>query len=149
MSQQNPYRIFVTHDWSEDEDYLRVFEFLEDVQNFYYRNVANPTVQVAANSDAARELLRGQIRPCEVVIALASQYGRQGNSLEFQLQFAQSSKRPVILLRAFGSSAALPKALTQNAQEILEWDERAMVAAIKRHARGEGGPQWDTVEFTV
>ena len=148
MSQQNPYRIFVTHDWVEDEDYLRVFEFLEGAPNFYYQNVANPTAPAQANAAEARELLRAQIRQCEVVVALASQHATAASALEFQLVFAQVCKKSIVLLRAFGSNQTLPISLTQHAKEILDWDERGLVAAIKRLARGEGGPRWDTVEFT-
>ena len=149
MSETNPYRIFVTHLWAEDEDYLRVFEFLEDVPNFFYRNVANPDAPPAANAEGARELLRAQIGQTEVVIALAAQYTRDAAALQFQLVLAAATKKRIILMRPFGSNQVLPKALTQHAQEILDWDKRALVAAIRRLTRGEGGPQWDTVEFKL
>jgi len=38
MSQANPLRLFVTHAWEMSDDYLRVFEYLESAQNFFYRN---------------------------------------------------------------------------------------------------------------
>lgn len=147
MPQENPYRIFVTHAWQEDEDYLRVFEFLEESPQFFYRNVANPSLSPPANTEHEREALRAQIGQCEVVLALAGQYARHAATLDFELVFARAIKRPVILMRSFGVREPLPRTLTEQVLEILDWDGRAMVAAIKRHSRGEGGPAWDVVEF--
>lgn len=149
MSQANPYRIFVTHGWTEDEDYLRVFEYLEESDNFYYQNVANPAAARPANADGERETLRAQISQSEVVIALAGQYRLATAELDFELLFAQVGKKPIIALRSFGSKATLPRVMTDSAAEVLDWDARALVAAIKRHARGEVTGNWDTIEFKL
>ena len=42
MSESNPIRVFATHSFEESDDYLRVFEFLESVDRFYYLNVSKP-----------------------------------------------------------------------------------------------------------
>ena len=42
VSEDNPIRVFVTHTFEESNDYLRVFEFLESVDNFFYLNVSKP-----------------------------------------------------------------------------------------------------------
>ncbi len=42
VSENNPIRVFVTHMFEEVDDYLRVFEFLESVDRFYYVNVSKP-----------------------------------------------------------------------------------------------------------
>ena len=47
MSQRDPIRVFVTHCFEEGDDYLRVFEYLESAQNFYYNNCSAPEVQPA------------------------------------------------------------------------------------------------------
>ncbi len=39
MSQQNPIRLFVSHSFKPDDDYLRVFEYLESAVNFFYKNL--------------------------------------------------------------------------------------------------------------
>lgn len=148
MSQENPYRIFVTHDWAEDDDYLRVFEYLEESKRFFYRNTANPGATRPPNADGERDVLRAQMSQCEIVIALGGQFPRHALTVDFQLMFAQVIKKPIIVLRAFGAPNSLPKSLSAAA-EILDWDARALVAAIRRHARGEGGAAWDTVEFKL
>ena len=42
MSENNPITVFATHAFEESDDYLRVFEFLESVDRFFYINVSKP-----------------------------------------------------------------------------------------------------------
>jgi hypothetical protein len=149
MSQQDPFRLFVTHSGTESDDYLRVFEYLESARGFYYRNCAQPEQLSGETPDAKRESLRAQIAKAEVVLALASQFASHSELLLFAMTFAQASKKPVLLLRPFGVSGTLNRAMTDMATLVLEWDERGLVDAIRQHARGEITGRWDTVEFKL
>ncbi len=103
MSQRDPIRVFVTHAFEENDDYARVFEYLESARNFYYRNCGNLEVDTAGRSqDAQREDLRRQIAPAEVVIALTGLYPQQQDLLLFELNFSKASDKPVLLLPCFG-----------------------------------------------
>ncbi len=42
ISQQDPVKLYVSHAWDADDDYHRVFEFLESARNFYYLNYSAP-----------------------------------------------------------------------------------------------------------
>jgi nucleoside 2-deoxyribosyltransferase len=149
MSADDPIRLFVTHGWDESDDYLRVFEFLESARGFFYRNLSTPEQRPGSDLEAARESLRAQIAKAEVVIALASQFVTQTEWLNFELGFARTSRKPVLLLRPFGSKGTLSRHLTEQATEVLDWDERKIVDAIRQQARGEGTNRWDTIEFKL
>ena len=149
MSEKNPIRLYVTHAWEDGEDYVRVFEFLESARNFFYRNCGRPDARPGDDVDAQREVLRGQIRPAEVVIATASLLRTHSSLLVFQMTFAQASRKPVLLLPGFGQQVDVPKGVRDLATEQLSWDERALVDAIRQHARGEQTGRWDTVEFKL
>ena len=149
MSQANPVRIFVTHCWETSDDYLRVFEYLESQRNFFYRNYSAPEQRPQGDKEALRENLRKQIAPCEAVIGLASLFDTQQDLLTFQLLFAQASHKPVILMKPFGTRKEVPKAILDLANEIVDWDERALVDAIRRQARHEDTTRWDTIEFKL
>jgi hypothetical protein len=69
--------------------------------------------------------------------------------MTFQLLYAQASHKPVILLRHFGARREPPKPIAELANEIIEWDERALVDALKRQARHEETNRWDTIEFKL
>jgi len=149
MSQSNPVRLFVTHVWEISDDYLRVFEYLESARNFFYRNSGTPDQTAPGDKEARREDLRRQIAQVEVVVGLSSLYDTHQDLLTFQLLFAQASNKPVILMKQFGSQKPVPKALTDLAHEVVEWDERALVDALRRQARHEDTARFDMIEFKL
>ncbi|HEY0768500.1 MAG TPA: hypothetical protein VGD47_11135 [Steroidobacteraceae bacterium] len=149
VSQANPVRIFVTHAWENSDDYLRVFEYLESSRTFFYRNYGTPEQRPQGDREALRENLRKQIAPAEAIVALSSLFDTQQDLLTFQLLFAQASHKPVILLKHFGAPKEVPRAIRDLANEVVEWDERALVDAIRRQARHEDTTRWDTIEFKL
>ncbi|TLZ35935.1 MAG: hypothetical protein E6K24_08050 [Gammaproteobacteria bacterium] len=149
VSQANPVLIFVTHCWENSDDYLRVFEYLESQRNFFYRNYSTPEQRPQGDKEALRESLRKQIAPSEAVIGLSSLFDAHQELLTFQLRFAQASHKPVVLMKPFGVRKDVPKALRDLANEVVDWDERALVDAIRRQARHEETTRWDTIEFKL
>ena len=150
MSHRDPIRVFVTHSFEESDDYVRVFEYLESARNFYYRNCGNLALEPGARSpDAVREELRKQIAAAEVIIALASLYPEQQDLLIFELNYSKASDKPVVFLPLFGREQPKIKTLDGLIDEIVAWDERALVDAVKRQARHEDTTRWDTIEFKL
>ncbi len=149
MSQANPIRLFVTHLWAPADDYLRVFEYLESSRNFFYKNFSDPDRRPAGDREAQKQQLRTQISPVEVVIGLSSLFAQDQDLLTFELLYAQASQKPVVLMKPFGSGKAVPKELADLADEVVDWDERALVDAIRRQARHEDTTRWDTIEFKL
>ncbi|MCB1624034.1 MAG: hypothetical protein KDI32_05575 [Pseudomonadales bacterium] len=149
MSQNNPIRVFVTHSWEISDDYLRVFEYLESARTFFYSNLSLPDQARPSGKEAEREQLRREMAQAEVVIGLPNLYKNASELIVFELTFAKAADKPVVLLRSFGTAVALPQALTSLADEIVDWDERALVDALRRQARHEDSNRWDTIEFKL
>jgi hypothetical protein len=149
MSQANPLRLFVTHAWEMSDDYLRVFEYLESSRNFFYRNFSTPERRPSGDKEALREDLRRQIKPVEAVVALSSLHDTHQELLTFQLHYAQAANKAVVLMKPFGARKEVPRTVLDLAHEIVEWDERALVDAIRRAARHEDTARWDTIEFKL
>ena len=147
MSQQDPIRIFVTHAWSQSEDYLRVFEYIESARNFFYTNLSAPQTRPPGNMESERDALRLQIGRAEVVIALGALSLTDFAAVEFQLLFARATHKPVLMLPVFGVTKTLPKTLFDLVSDTLTWDGRAIVDAIRHHARGENTARWDVIDF--
>ena len=59
VTQKNPIRLFVCHVWQPDDDYLRVFEYLESVSNFFYRNTSTPEKRPAGEGVEGAGAARG------------------------------------------------------------------------------------------
>jgi hypothetical protein len=149
MSQNNPIRLFVTHAWETSDEYLRIFEYLESSRNFFYKNLSEPDKAPAGGKEADREELRRQMAQAEAIIALPGLYRKNSELLLFELAFAKASDKPVILMRPFGANAVLSKEITELSDQIVEWDGRALVDAIKAQARHEESNRWDTIEFKL
>jgi hypothetical protein len=147
-SERNPYRLYVTHGWREDDEYLRLFEFLESSRNFYYRNLTRPEANPGGGRDRELAALRAQIDPAEIVIALSAQYPAAAFLLDFQVSYARGMRKPVLLLSTFGRDTPSPATLAAQANELVGWDERALTDAIRRHARHEDPKRWATIDFT-
>lgn len=148
MSQQNPIRVFVTHNWHDSVDYSRVFEYLESAKNFFYRNTGTPDVPPGAmDSEGIRASLRKQIDAAEVMVALASLHAENPDLTIFQMNYAQSQKKPVLLMGFFGTRQEVPKVLVDRADDVGEWNERRIVDAIRLLARGENTQRFDSIDF--
>jgi hypothetical protein len=148
-TESNPIRLFVTHTWEDNEDYNRVFEYLESSGTFYYKNTSLPHSKRPTDSETQREDLRRQIAPCEVVIVVPGAYRREPDWVLFQMTFAKAADRPIVAMENFGSTAPLPKAIKDLADEVSAWNERSLIDALRRQARHQETTRWDTIEFKL
>jgi len=148
-SRANPIRLFVSHSWEENEDYNRVFEYLEASGTFYYQNTSQPQAKRPIDKESQREDLRRQIAPCEVVVIVPDAYKRAPDLIVFQMNFAKAADRPIVAMENFGSTEALPRAIKELADEVCGWNERDLIDALRRQARHEDTTRWDTIEFKL
>ena len=148
MSESNPIRIFVTHAFRESDDYLRIFEFLESADRFFYVNVSKPeNLPQSGGLDAIKQELIEQIKESEAIIALSSVYSEKESLVRFELDVAEANQKPIIAIRPFGHMGETPPYLATRAKEHVEWNDREMVDALRRQARGEETSRWETIDF--
>jgi hypothetical protein len=140
MSESNPIRVFVAHVFAEYQDYLQVFEYLESRPNFYYVNCSNPAARPAGpDSEAIKE----------IVVLPVALFARNPVLVTFQMDCAKGLKKPVLAVKSFGDTVAIQKSVLDKADEIVDWNDRAITDAIRRLARHEQTGQWDVIEFTL
>ena len=148
MSESKPIRVFVTHAFSESDDYLRLFEFLEGVDSFYYLNVSLPEeAPKTGGMQEIKDILIQQIKEAEAVFVLASLFETQPDLVNFMMDGANAAGKPIIVLRPFGGLTETPKELIERANEHIKWDAREMVDSLKRQARLEDTSRWDVIDF--
>jgi hypothetical protein len=135
--------------WQEDEDYLRIFEYLESASNFFYRNTSTPDKRPTGDKEALRDDLRRQITEAEIVLMPASLYRKHVDWAEFQLHCAKAFDKPVVVLEPFGSHDTIAPAVLEMGDEVVPWDQRQLVDAIKRQARHEETTRFDVIEFKL
>ena len=147
MSENNPIRVFVSHGFSESENYLRVFEFLESVDRFYYLNVSRPDVTPGGGIDAVKDELIAQIKLAEAMFVMPDLYERQTDLVSFMMDVADANKIPMIVIRPFGQVSETPPELIRRCKEHIEWNARELVDALKRQARNEDTARWEMIDF--
>ncbi len=149
VTQKNPIRLFVAHVWAADDDYHRIFEYIESAPNFFYRNTSTPDARPAGDKETLRESLRNQIADAEVVILPAALYRRNMDWIEFQMHCAKAYDKPLVVLEPFGGTDTIAPAVHELADDVVPWDQRQLVDAIKRQARHEETTRFDVIEFKL
>ena len=148
MSENNPIRIFVTHVFEETADYLRIFEFIESDDKFYYLNVSKPeNIPEKGGIDAIKEELIGQIKASEVVIVLPATYEDKTDIVNYMMDVAEANDIGVFCIRPFGGLLETPVKLEERAGVPVEWNARQLIDRIKLKGRGEDTQRWEVIDF--
>jgi hypothetical protein len=148
LSEKDPIRVFATHCFEETDDYLRVFEFLESVDRFYYLNVSKPeNMPASGGQQAIQDELIAQIKQAEVVILLPSVYDTRTDLARYMMDVAKANKIKMVAMKPYGGVADTPEEIIERSEQVIEWNDREMVDAIKLHARGEDTARWEVIDF--
>lgn len=150
MSAKNPIRIFVTHAFASHPDYHRVFEYLEALPTFFYRNCSVPDhLPATGGKEALKEEYRTQLKSAEVVVVLSSLYAENEYWTTYQMDAAQANNLPLVAIEPFGGNVKVPPELVKRAAEVVGWNERLIADAVRRQARHEDTVRWDVIEFKL
>ena len=148
MSESNPIRVFATHNFSETDDYLRVFEFLESVDRFYYLNVSKPeNLPTTGGAQELKDELIRQVKASEAMLVLPSAWEQNKDMVNFMMDVAEANRIGMIVIKPFGGMHETPPELVARCAEHIEWNDREMVDSLKRQARGEDTARWEVLDF--
>jgi len=148
VSEENPIRVFVAHAFHESDDYLRVFEFVESVDRFYYLNVSKPeNIPSQGGLEAIKDELIQQIKASEVVIIVSDVYGQKSDLVKYMMDVAEANGIGMIAIRPFGGLIETAPEVVARVNEHIEWNDRELVDAIRRQGRGEDTARWEVVDF--
>lgn len=150
MSEKNPFRIFVSHAFAEDEDYNRVFEYFESRDRFFYVNCSNPdNVPASGGMETLKDELLKQIKTAEIMVLPVGMYRKHTTLINYQMEAAKANQLPILAIKEFGGQMPDPPEIAKAVDQIVEWNDRAIAEAILYHARQEETVQWDVVEFDL
>jgi hypothetical protein len=148
VSENNPITVFASHAFEESDDYLRVFEFLESVDRFYYINVSKPeNIPETGGLQAIKDELIEQIKASEAILVLSGVYEQRPDIVTFIMDVAEVNRKGMIAIRPFGGIAETPAELVERCQEHIEWNNREIADALLRQARGEDTARWEVLDF--
>lgn len=148
MSESNPIKVFATHTFDESDDYLRLFEFLESLDRFYYINVSKPENQPESGGiQAIKDELIAQIKGAEAMFVLSDAYAGNSDLVRYMMDVADANHKGKIAVRPFGGVIETPPELIERCQEHVEWNDRLLADALLRQARGEDTSRWEVIDF--
>ena len=150
MSEKNPIKLYAVHGWIRDEDYSRLFEFIESADNFFYRALSNPEAQLGPGDGVAarRTAIVEALKDTECVVCAAGTWERFNDWARYTLDAARAADLPVVAVEHFGPQN-MDSRLKGYAAEVVGWDSRSIVDAIRRQARHEDTTRFDTIEFDL
>ena len=148
MSEKKPIRVFVTHTFEEGDDYLRVFEFLESDDRFYYLNVSKPeNMPSEGTPEAIKDELIAQIKASEAVIVLPSAFEQNPDQVVYMMDVADANKIGMITIRPFGGVSETPPKVIERVGQPIDWNAREIIDALRLTARGQDTQRWEVVDF--
>lgn len=150
MSERDPIRIYAVHGWSQDEEYARLFEYLESAENFFYQALSNPDARSPEGEGVAarRTLISRALENAECVVCPAGTWERFPDWARYTVETARRMEIPVIAIEHFGPKN-MELRLKGHAAETVGWDSRSIVDAIRREARREDTTRFDVIEFDL
>jgi hypothetical protein len=149
MSDSSPIRVFVSHLFEKHPDYLRVFEYLESREKFRYLNVSDPDRKPEGGKEALKDELRNQVKASEVMVLPVTIYELNPDLVTFQMDCAGAFSKPIIGVKSFGETVVIQKAVLDRVADVVEWEARTLVDALRQHARHEKTVRWDVVDFKL
>lgn len=148
MSERNPIAVFATHAFDESDDYLRVFEFLEGVDRFYYVNVSKPeNIPSSGGLQAIKDELIEQIKISEAILVLSSVYEQRPDIVKFSMDVADANDVVKLAIKPFGGVTETPAELVERCDAELGWNDREIADALLLLARGQDTQRWDVLDF--
>jgi hypothetical protein len=148
VSEKNPIRVFVTHTFSESDDYLRVFEFLESVDRFYYMNVSRPeNIPATGGLEAIKDELIAQIKASEVVVIVADVLAEKPDLVHYMMDVADANDINMVAIQPFGHIGETPADVAARVKDDVEWNARTIVDSITFQARGKQTSRWEVIDF--
>jgi len=149
MSDSSPIRVFVSHLFEKHPDYLRLFEYLESREKFLYLNVSDPDRKPQGGKEALKEELRNQIKASEVMVLPVTIFELNPDLVTFQMDCAGAFGKPIIGVKSFGETVVIQKPVLERVADVVEWEARTLVDALRQYARHEKTARWDVVEFKL
>ncbi len=133
------YKVFISHAWNYSDDYYRVEALLKNAANFKWRNLSVPSHRGidADSTDELRKRLRDQMRPANVFLIISGMWVPHSDWIDFEIEFSRRIGRPIVGIKPWGSERT-PAAVQKAAGEMVGWNTKTIVDAIRRHALQDG-----------
>jgi len=133
------YNIFLSHSWAYSDAYEKLVDLLDSCPNFIYGNYSVPKDDPIHNAPSSPELydaIKRRIQLCHVVLIMAGVYASYSTWIQNEILIAKEEfvwSKPIIAIKPW-AQMNVSKVVSENADELVNWNTSSIVEAIRRHA---------------
>lgn len=131
-----PYYLFLSHTWSEGEDYERLVELLNARTLFTYKISMigrDDPIHHLTTSRLFPEILKRQMNESQIVVIQAGKYEKFRNWVNAEVQVARkefSIPKPILVVKPWYIQY-LDEETKLNADKVVDWDTEAIIKGIQ------------------
>lgn len=132
LEEMKIYNLFISHAWEYNEDYYRLENLLNSVEDFEWRNYSVPEHNAIDSNDdqELEQALRNQIRPASVVLITSGMYVSYREWIQKEIDIAIDMDKPIIAVIPWGNQK-IPQAVQDVANAIVKWNTFSLIEAIE------------------
>ena len=135
MNKDRTYKLFIAHAWVYNEEYHRLFRYLDEIHDFKYEDSGDTDIWSFGEEKPPRDEMRKQNIPAEVVLVISDVYSRTGDGwIPYILEEAESLGKPIIAIDSWGPQEISPD-IVKKAVEVVYWDAEKITDSIRRHTK--------------
>ncbi|MCB9741780.1 MAG: TIR domain-containing protein [Alphaproteobacteria bacterium] len=134
MPHDRIYHLFISHAWAYNDSYYRLVKLLDAAPDFRWRDYSVPEHDPLAGGAELSEQLRGQLKPASVMLIFAGMYVNHREWIQYELELARELGKPIIGVLPRGQRR-VPEQVRAAATEMVRWNTRSIVSAVRAHAR--------------
>lgn len=135
MAMIKTFKLFISHGFKSNEDYLRLVEILDSSFPYGHAVISVPSdLRYRKMTKSALEgELRKQIKNANCFIALDCLYLEENDWARYELDYAVSLGKPILALRE-RNSRGVSKVLDNVANVTLGWNPESLASAILNYS---------------
>jgi hypothetical protein len=131
MSQGKIVRLFISHSWDHNDDYISLVNLLKKADHFVFYNYSVPEHD-KLSADGDKELMQelsDQLRGCHVLIVIASVYPSYSEWIQKEVLIANVYGKPVLGVIPRGQKR-ISSFVRTYADKLVRWNSRSVIKAI-------------------
>ncbi|MHA1366863.1 MAG: TIR domain-containing protein [Candidatus Heimdallarchaeota archaeon] len=131
MPDEKIVRLFISHSWDHDEDYIGLIRILRKIDQFDFYNYSVPE-QDPLEADSDKELMQelcDQLRGCHVLLVIGSMYPSYSEWIQKEVLIARVYGKPVLGVIPRGQKR-ISSFVREYSDQLVNWNSKSIAKAI-------------------
>ena len=132
-------RLFISHSWKYSGEYERLGNlfnaqgFERGISYFDHSVPINDPIHTNGTDMQLENAIDAKIKGINCMIIMAGMYSNDSKWISKEIKLAQKYKKPIIAVEPFASQRT-SQYVKDAASEVVSWNGKSIVSAIKRHS---------------